>query len=280
MKPKNINWNLYINETFIDDSEDFKKEYNDWIEKNHKFQKEVFRLREKVYPYIEPMYRPVDKRSYPKRIIKEKTKSFYGSEKFPPYSFRFQCLATGKKSRLIKMIDYPKYGILPQETKNGGTYPEYEDIKNKIKPIEDYYNTQIAKIHDTYCPGIDPIYKYRYNMFWDRYNEYLGSDDWQEKRLQIIIRDNFSCLITGEKENLQVHHVTYDSVGQEHTNHLLTLSKKEHKRIHCMEPHLRRQTEVKLLSKVNGVEYNKESVWFDTFDGYRKNYLFNYRTDQ
>jgi 5-methylcytosine-specific restriction endonuclease McrA len=42
------------------------------------------------------------------------------------------------------------------------------------------------------------------------YSEKLRSPRWQKKRLEILNRDGFRCVICGEAEkNLQVHHIVY-----------------------------------------------------------------------
>ena len=42
------------------------------------------------------------------------------------------------------------------------------------------------------------------------YSEQLKSPHWQRKRLEVMQRDNFTCVACGEKESqLQVHHGVY-----------------------------------------------------------------------
>ena len=69
--------------------------------------------------------------------------------------------------------------------------------------------------------------------FWNAYNEYLASDDWQQKRTQALKRDNFQCLICGTGKNLSVHHISYEHLGDEaELNDLITVCKHCHNKIH------------------------------------------------
>ena len=55
------------------------------------------------------------------------------------------------------------------------------------------------------------------------YSEKLRSPRWQKKRLEILERDNWSCVCCGEKEkNLQVHHAVYSRIDPwDYPNHIL-----------------------------------------------------------
>lgn len=64
------------------------------------------------------------------------------------------------------------------------------------------------------------------------YKEQLSNGSWQEKRLQIFNRDNFSCTICGSKQNIQLHHKDYlpDIKPWEYPSDMLTtLCGKHHK---------------------------------------------------
>jgi len=55
------------------------------------------------------------------------------------------------------------------------------------------------------------------------YDEYLMSAEWQVLRRRIMARDGFSCRICGKEEKLAVHHLTYDRLGREKDEDLITL---------------------------------------------------------
>jgi len=64
------------------------------------------------------------------------------------------------------------------------------------------------------------------------YEEYLKSYLWENKRKWILEVFNYTCQKCGSKENLNVHHLNYDSVGNENTQDVTVLCKKCHKEEH------------------------------------------------
>ena len=65
------------------------------------------------------------------------------------------------------------------------------------------------------------------------YKEYLESEGWKKKRSQRLFEDNYECRFCGAKENLQVHHLNYNNVGNEDVEtDLITLCKPCHELLH------------------------------------------------
>ena len=64
------------------------------------------------------------------------------------------------------------------------------------------------------------------------YQAYLNSNEWQETRQRIFKRDNFRCVLCGCSKNLQVHHITYENLGEEKDADLVTFCDKCHNSIH------------------------------------------------
>lgn len=62
-------------------------------------------------------------------------------------------------------------------------------------------------------------------------NAYLLSPQWKALRQQVIQRDQV-CQLTGATDNLEVHHITYDNLGNEYLEDLVLLSRKAHQFIH------------------------------------------------
>ena len=69
-------------------------------------------------------------------------------------------------------------------------------------------------------------------MTKEEYKEYLQSEDWQLIRMARLRADNFTCQKCGSKQNLQVHHLTYERVGCECIKDLTTLCKNCHSEVH------------------------------------------------
>jgi len=64
------------------------------------------------------------------------------------------------------------------------------------------------------------------------YSTYLQSEAWKKKRNEIMQRDNKQCRFCGQREALQVHHLTYKNLGNENEQELITLCKSCHKMLH------------------------------------------------
>lgn len=62
-------------------------------------------------------------------------------------------------------------------------------------------------------------------------NAYLQSPQWKALRKLVIGRDK-CCQLTGSITNLEVHHITYDNLGNEYLDDLVLLSRKAHQFVH------------------------------------------------
>jgi len=70
---------------------------------------------------------------------------------------------------------------------------------------------------------------------FNSYQEYLNSDLWKSKRELFIGEkwaENSRCADCGSKNNLCLHHKTYECVGNERQKDLIVLCKKCHKKRH------------------------------------------------
>jgi hypothetical protein len=66
----------------------------------------------------------------------------------------------------------------------------------------------------------------------EAYREYLRSDKWREIRAQRLKKDDFTCVMCGDKAK-DVHHATYPSTwGTEDISSLASLCRKCHERHH------------------------------------------------
>jgi len=282
-----FNWNTYINEPRAN----FEKTH---VRPEYRESDELMQLREyheervnaldtKYRPYLQNYWVSVNKSSFPKIVIKEKTRKFPGSEKYPPYAFRLQCTVTGRQSKYIKMDEYPYYGILDSDTMDGGIYSFKQDIQNKIEPIYTKYSklreSEYRKFRDKYDSLVkhgdnvsEDYFDYMLNLqqvtkqWFERYNEYLVSDEWKIKRKQVLDIDDKKCLVTGKSDCLQVHHITYQNVGNEQINELITLSKDVHQSLHEQPSIKRRVIEFGCLNQRKLGAFNVfdlNDAWFE-----------------
>ena len=76
----------------------------------------------------------------------------------------------------------------------------------------------------------------RRRAWWDWYNAYLLTDAWRAKRAQALKRDNGLCQGCLKRPATQVHHLTYDHVGDELLFELVSICDDCHERAHRKEP--------------------------------------------
>lgn len=241
MKDEKQSWSNYLSEVNYGDANDYP-EYRVALEARDIEIDKIRDIAHKCEPYLKESYKAVKDRTYPRAVIKEKTRKFFGSDKYPPYSFRLQCLITGKCSTLIKEDDYPKYGILRSDTHNGGDFRSVMNIKNKLQVVIDYKTSQYEKINDRIHKIDQTINDTRLlliintkALWFQRYSEYLYSDEWSAIRNKALQKDNNKCLQCQSETALQVHHLTYENVGNETLEELITLCTSCHKNIHQID---------------------------------------------
>lgn len=63
------------------------------------------------------------------------------------------------------------------------------------------------------------------------YEEYINSSQWKDKRLRRLRKDKFRCRTCWNEDNLQVHHLTYERLGHEEIDDLITLCRECHEAI-------------------------------------------------
>jgi hypothetical protein len=75
---------------------------------------------------------------------------------------------------------------------------------------------------------------------YSRYSDYLASHHWQEVRARIRLRAAGSCEVCSCSAALQVHHLTYATLGQEGDNDLLAVCETCHEVAHLRDTRRRR----------------------------------------
>jgi hypothetical protein len=65
-----------------------------------------------------------------------------------------------------------------------------------------------------------------------RYNDYLMSEAWHEQRRRALEAARHKCEGCGDRLMLQVHHVTYDHIGNERPGELVVLCRDCHEDQH------------------------------------------------
>ena len=73
-----------------------------------------------------------------------------------------------------------------------------------------------------------------YNQFMTHGEKmaYLKTDKWRNLVNLVRKRDNYQCQNCGSHDHLETHHITYERLGDEHVNHLVTLCNACHTKLH------------------------------------------------
>lgn len=110
------------------------------------------------------------------------------------------------------------------------------------------------------------------------YYQYLKSDKWGVKRNLILELDNYECKICSCTDLLDVHHLTYDNIGNESECDLVTLCRNCHSRVshyHKIEG-LSLDQALDLIAK----RHNKTSYQLKDYANHRREIKLVYRKEQ
>lgn len=61
---------------------------------------------------------------------------------------------------------------------------------------------------------------------------YLRSAKWASLKREILTRDNFKCRCCNSTSSLEIHHIDYSQLGDEHISQLVTLCSNCHTKLH------------------------------------------------
>ena len=108
-------------------------------------------------------------------------------------------------------------------------------------------------------------YKERKEKWFQAYNEYLASERWREKRRAVIERESNLCQGCKKRGIENVHHLTYDNVGDELLYQLVGLCYPCHEKVH-------QKTELNTNREIDDELEHDEEMWADEeevfeFDG-------------
>lgn len=173
----------------------------------------------------------------PKIIVKKKATPYQKTKFKENYTFAFQSLVDGRFSTFIPYSDRERYLITELDKQNGGTFPDPLTISNNYNQYRKHYVNIWQRIYDKYNEIMRDYFVEieNLNQQWkDLYYEYINSYEWKLKRLEILKRDNYKCqyIDCNEENNLQIHHLSYEHVGDEFYDDLITLCKYHHALIH------------------------------------------------
>jgi len=111
------------------------------------------------------------------------------------------------------------------------------------------------------------------------YTDYINSEAWRQKAEMVKAERGNHCELcwrSGEKWVLDVHHLTYERMGNEDDKDLQVLCRLCHARVHGKLPKLAQQMVYQILVE-NGITYTNDDPWWNYSKG--KAILWNYCND-
>lgn len=134
------------------------------------------------------------------------------------YHYCWQCLICGQ--RLGASLPAQKI------ERSLGTPPLFDEslCDEYNQRVQDYYESRRADLDDQ-------ILKKR-TEWWQRYNEHLRSDKWLNLRRQVLKRCNGICEGCDSSPAAEVHHLTYENMGDELLFQLVGLCVECHRKVH------------------------------------------------
>ena len=83
-----------------------------------------------------------------------------------------------------------------------------------------------------WLPALKKMRDAAFDLLHWHYHRYLESEEWGNKRADVLARDDEKCEHCGGYFYLHVHHLTYERVGAESLDDLLTLCRSCHEAVH------------------------------------------------
>lgn len=117
--------------------------------------------------------------------------------------FCFKVLFFGKK----KSVSRPKPNSYHDQTKTEKRKEEEKKQKEEEKKSSSDLSKTISHSYSTTLPGFERIQQRKPSS----YSDLLNTEEWRNKRLKIIKRDNCRCIYCGNRYHLHVHHKYYSA---------------------------------------------------------------------
>jgi 5-methylcytosine-specific restriction endonuclease McrA len=133
--------------------------------------------------------------------------------------YRTQCLHCGEKGEAIAHAKL--------------TEGEKDSASQEDRGIRDKHIEQWREAYHRRKEELDGAYRLQHRETWNEwYERYLASDQWREKRRQVLSRDRGLCQFCSNARATEVHHKTYANVGKEPLDDLTSVCRECHERYH------------------------------------------------
>ena len=131
-------------------------------------------------------------------------------------------------SSICKFCGHKRPGGL-KSSKEKDKLPNADKLLARYDLLEKQSYELYAKKRDAYSDKVREIQKAKWRDF---YGDYISSAEWLNKRQLVLKRDNNICQACLINKAEEVHHKTYDNLGNEFMFELISVCKKCHDRIH------------------------------------------------
>ncbi|MDQ5852285.1 MAG: hypothetical protein M3380_09490 [Chloroflexota bacterium] len=132
--------------------------------------------------------------------------------------YREQCLDCGELSNFLKKSD-PRVMLAPE-----------------IQPVDEALRQQKRReAFQRHLQEQEARQAQHQDDWWQRYNAYLDSPAWQQKRQLVLKRDAYLCQACRMNKATQVHHLTYNHLGDEPLFELVSICRPCHDRLTMMD---------------------------------------------
>jgi hypothetical protein len=135
MKPDGMSWHEYL------------RDYSQICWRTAQDERRYFEISRLLQPLYRLWFGPVLDSTGPKRIFKVRTPMPVRLKGHPPWTFKAQCLTTGRVSTPIPYERYIEFGVFTEYATTGGPFPEGpQDIEDRIRPKLDALLAQLDQV--------------------------------------------------------------------------------------------------------------------------------------
>jgi len=140
-----------------------------------------------------------------------------------------------QENKLIKIL--PQSPVLLDKDKHGNNIyqymPNHYIVNNKLPGNEYYKNKNEQNVNEENEEILTEEKLEQINILKTMpYKEYLQTEHWKNIRKKVLAKARYKCQLCNNKNNLHVHHNTYENRGNERLEDLIVLCEDCHTKFH------------------------------------------------
>lgn len=137
---------------------------------------------------------------------------------------KIKCSICGKET-IVVIKSRREFKDYKESKENNFTGDKYTTCKNCIENISENFSNEMKAKIKTEKEEMNKLKKMPYK-------EYLQTEHWKNKRKSTLKKAKYKCELCNSKDNLNVHHKTYENRGCEMSRDLIVLCEKCHSKFH------------------------------------------------